>query len=100
MKIFWTGFKRDLEVEDLPRPLKEHKSSVLGDKLSAVWNKKVKQYYANKKLIEKSGRLNSNSKGKHKKIKKPSLLNALIRVFGARYTLYGIALGFEELVVR
>ncbi|XP_014296340.1 probable multidrug resistance-associated protein lethal(2)03659 [Microplitis demolitor] len=100
LKIFWTGFKRDLEVEDLPRPLKEHKSSVLGDKLSAVWNKKVKQYYANKKLIEKSGRLNSNSKGKHKKIKKPSLLNALIRVFGARYTLYGIALGFEELVVR
>ncbi|XP_057328153.1 probable multidrug resistance-associated protein lethal(2)03659 [Microplitis mediator] len=100
LKIFWKGFKRDLEVEDLFRPLKEHKSSVLGDKLSAAWDKQVKQYNANKKLIEKSDRSNSNSKRKHKKNKKPSLLYALIRVFGVRFALYGIALGIMELVIR
>ena len=31
--IFWKGFKRDLEEEDLFEPLKEHSSGVVGRKL-------------------------------------------------------------------
>ncbi|XP_053594500.1 probable multidrug resistance-associated protein lethal(2)03659 [Microplitis demolitor] len=96
LKIFWKGYKRDLEIEDLFRPLKEHKSSVLGDKLAAAWEKELENYNTD----EESVRLDSDCEVKHKEMKTPSLQKALIKVFGARIALYGVALAIMELVLR
>lgn len=85
-----------MEIEDLFRPLKEHKSSVLGDKLAAAWEKELENYNTD----EESVRLDSDCEVKHKEMKTPSLQKALIKVFGARIALYGVALAIMELVLR
>ncbi|XP_014296337.1 probable multidrug resistance-associated protein lethal(2)03659 [Microplitis demolitor] len=100
LKIFWEGYKRDLEITDLHRPLKEHKSSILGDKLAAAWDTEVQQYNGNVKSKKEPDRSFSTAKVKHKKGKTPSLQRALIKVFGARIALYGVALAIMELVLR
>ncbi|KAF7996675.1 hypothetical protein HCN44_002321 [Aphidius gifuensis] len=48
LRIFWTGYKRDLEVDDLPEALEDHKSNYLGEKLSASWEKQLRQVKNNK----------------------------------------------------
>ncbi|KAH0554301.1 probable multidrug resistance-associated protein lethal(2)03659 [Cotesia glomerata] len=100
LKIFWNGYKRELEIEDLPQPLKEHKSSLLGDNLAAAWDKEVQLYDTNTKPKKEPGKSESNVKVKHKKSKTPSLQRALTKVFGARIALYGVALAIQELVIR
>ncbi|KAH0544125.1 probable multidrug resistance-associated protein lethal(2)03659 [Cotesia glomerata] len=100
LKIFWKGYKRDLEVSDLHRPLKEHKSSILGDKLAAAWDSEVRDYNKNLKSKKEPDISLGDVKAKHKKGKTPSLKRALIKVFGARIALYGVALAIMELVLR
>ncbi|KAG8042341.1 hypothetical protein G9C98_004975 [Cotesia typhae] len=100
LKIFWKGYKRDLEVSDLHRPLKEHKSSILGDKLAAAWDSEVRDYNKNVKSKKEPDISLGGVKAKHKKGKTPSLKRALIKVFGARIALYGVALAIMELVLR
>ncbi|KAH0544123.1 probable multidrug resistance-associated protein lethal(2)03659 [Cotesia glomerata] len=82
LKIFWKGYKRDLEVGDLFRPLNEHKSSLLGDKLAEAWDKEIQNY-------EKT-----NSK------KVPSLRRALFKVFSGQIALYAIPNMIMELGIR
>lgn len=89
-----------MEITDLHRPLKEHKSSILGDKLAAAWDTEVQQYNGNVKSKKEPDRSFSTAKVKHKKGKTPSLQRALIKVFGARIALYGVALAIMELVLR
>lgn len=40
-QIFREGRKRDLDEADLTKPLDEHKSNVLGDKMARLWSKEV-----------------------------------------------------------
>lgn len=74
--LFYKGFYKDLEIEDLFKPLASHKSSVLGDKLEKAWKKELK--------------LNKN----------PSLWRALRAVFGLELLLHGFVFVFIELVLK
>ncbi|KAF7996691.1 hypothetical protein HCN44_002337 [Aphidius gifuensis] len=86
LNTFWVGYKRDLEIDDLTRPLKEHKSSVLGEKISSAWEEEVRRF--NK----------INQKKKHSKAT-PSLNRVLIKVFGVEFALYGVVIVIKELLV-
>lgn len=79
LKIFWTGFKRDLEVEDLPKPLNEHQSNNLGNKISHAWKEELKRAENN----------NNNINGKNKNTT-PNLMKVLFRIFGVQFFSYGI----------
>ncbi|KAK0158239.1 hypothetical protein PV328_009270 [Microctonus aethiopoides] len=95
LKTFLLGYKRDLEVDDLSRPLKEHKSSIIGAKLSTAWENELERFN------KKHGSSNkSENFGYYKKRETPSLRRALIKVFGARIALYGIALAIMEILLR
>ncbi|XP_060072940.1 ATP-binding cassette sub-family C member 4-like isoform X1 [Ylistrum balloti] len=72
---FTTGYKRRLEVEDLFNVVKQDSSEELGNKLEREWEKELKKQ-------ETGG--------------KPSLLRALIRMFGFQYMLLGIIVFIEE----
>ncbi|XP_044019436.1 ATP-binding cassette sub-family C member 4-like [Aphidius gifuensis] len=41
--IFLTGYKRDLQIDDLPEISKEYKSNYLGNKLSSSWRNELKR---------------------------------------------------------
>ncbi|XP_055375264.1 probable multidrug resistance-associated protein lethal(2)03659 [Condylostylus longicornis] len=72
LPIFWKGRKKDLDEKDLYKALDEHKSEILGDKLSKAWEKQLDEQI-------KSG-------------KKPSLLKACLNVFGLKLMALGIVL--------
>lgn len=104
LKIFWVGYRRELEIEDLTRPLDEHKSSLLGDKISAAWEAELQRV----KKLESSSFANKEpsqhgEKTEGEKISKkhqPSLTRVLVKVFGFKTMLYGIALAFVEIIPR
>ncbi|KAH8352145.1 hypothetical protein KR084_002249, partial [Drosophila pseudotakahashii] len=73
MPIFRKGSKNPLDEKDLYRPLKEHKSDNLGDKLCASWDRE------------------KNAEGK------PSLLRALLRVFGWQIAFPGLLIFLVEM---
>ncbi|XP_067014167.2 probable multidrug resistance-associated protein lethal(2)03659 [Anabrus simplex] len=77
---FWKGYKRDLEVEDMYAPLKEHRSDYLGDKFEKYWNQELRQ------SVEKR--------------KKPSLTRVIVRCFGLKLAFYGLILACMELFLR
>ncbi|KAH8377694.1 hypothetical protein KR093_006671 [Drosophila rubida] len=81
MPTFFKGRNKMLETEDLYKALKEHKSETLGDKLCVAWDRELLKQHQN-----------SN--------KKPSLLRALIRVFGCYFGLLGMVLFLLELGLR
>ncbi|KAI4497436.1 hypothetical protein M0802_007447 [Mischocyttarus mexicanus] len=97
LRTFWLGYRRDLEVSDLYKPLKEHTSSLLGDKLSALWETECQKINEINKARKKNGRekLDNDSN-----LKEPSLLKVLIKCFGARIMFYGIILVIMEIVLR
>lgn len=74
------GYRKDLEMEDLTQILSEHKSSYLGDRIEAVWNKEVKMATKNKRS--------------------PSLRRVLWKLFGFTYVLYAIILLIVELGIK
>lgn len=80
LPLFRVGYSRDLTIEDLPAPLKEHTSSTLGDKLEKAWDREV-------------------SKARSRK-KEPSLVSVIIEVFGCKVLLYGTVIFFYEIVLR
>lgn len=81
-------------MSDLYRPLKEHKSSYLGTKISKTWQKEYKAYEKQKLLNEKKGKYNQ------KKLKEPSLLKVLFKCFGFQLLIYGIFLAVADIVLR
>ncbi|XP_054272885.1 probable multidrug resistance-associated protein lethal(2)03659 [Macrosteles quadrilineatus] len=78
--LFREGNKRDLEVEDLYVPLKEHTSNVLGDRIEKKWREECKRAAIKKR--------------------EPSLLRVLLRIFGPKLMAYGLVLAIVENVCR
>ncbi|KNC31638.1 putative multidrug resistance-associated protein lethal(2)03659 [Lucilia cuprina] len=80
MPTFFKGRKKILDESDLYKALKEHKSDFLGHKLSVAWEEEC-----NKKQM------------KHKE---PSLLKAVLKVFGLRFATLGLVLFILEIGLR
>lgn len=78
--IYRLGRKHDYDTSDLYKPLKSHKSEILGDKLCKAWEEELLK----KKLTGK----------------KPSLLRATLRVFGWEFILLGLFLFSLEFFLR
>ncbi|EDW63702.2 probable multidrug resistance-associated protein lethal(2)03659 [Drosophila virilis] len=81
MPTFLKGRKKTLETEDLFKALKEHKSETLGNDLCAAWERELQKKQLNAK-------------------KEPSLLCALVRVFGLHFGMLGLVLFLLELGLR
>ncbi|KAL2743664.1 putative multidrug resistance-associated protein lethal(2)03659 isoform X1 [Vespula maculifrons] len=96
LRTFWIGYHRDLEVSDLYKPLKEHTSSILGEKLATLWEAECQRINEKKnKAVKSDEKLDDESN-----LKEPSLLKVLIKCFGARIMVYGIILVIMEIVLR
>ncbi|VVC32376.1 ABC transporter type 1, transmembrane domain,ABC transporter-like,P-loop containing nucleoside triphosphate [Cinara cedri] len=80
LDLFKIGKQRDLEEKDLYKTLEEHLSSPLGNELENKWNTEL--------AIACKKKRNS------------SLLRVLIRMFGAKYLMYGIILATDEIVLK
>lgn len=78
--VFFKGRKRELVQDDLYQALESHKSNVLGDKLSNAWTNELRK-------CEENG-------------KKPSLLKAILNVFGWQIMLLGLILACLEFFLR
>ncbi|TDG43887.1 hypothetical protein AWZ03_009693 [Drosophila navojoa] len=76
MPTFLKGRKKVLETEDLFKALKEHKSETLGNELCDAWERELQ------------------------KKQEPSLLRALLRVFGLHFGMLGLVLFMLELGLR
>ncbi|CAL7941040.1 unnamed protein product [Xylocopa violacea] len=99
LPTFWIGCRRDLEVTDLYKPLKEHTSSYLGTKITRIWQKEYETYEKQKRLNDENESTDKKYHGK-KKLKQPSLIRVLIKCFGAQIMLYGIILAVLEITLR
>ncbi|KAH8258985.1 hypothetical protein KR038_000986, partial [Drosophila bunnanda] len=73
MPIFIKGVKNTLDSKDLYKTMKEHKSEYLGNKLYSSWERE----------LERSGG-------------NPSLMRALLRVFGWQFGFFGLVLFLAE----
>ncbi|XP_055612034.1 probable multidrug resistance-associated protein lethal(2)03659 [Uranotaenia lowii] len=80
LPIFYKGSKKELGPEDLYQPLKDHKSSSLGNKLCQAWEDEIST--------------------KRAKGKEPSLFRAGTRVFGWNIALLGLILLVLELAFK
>ncbi|XP_012058527.1 PREDICTED: LOW QUALITY PROTEIN: probable multidrug resistance-associated protein lethal(2)03659 [Atta cephalotes] len=92
LRIFWVGYRRDLEVTDLYTPLKEHTSGILGVKIAKAWEEECEAYQRRLEQIAKSG--------SQKKVKEPSLMRVLIKCFGFQTLLYGIFMAVMDILLR
>lgn len=78
--IFRLGRRRDLEEFDLTKPLDEHKSSLLGDRIARAWMKEVEK-------CEKKGSI-------------PSVQKVIFKCFICEILIFAVVLGTMELVIR
>lgn len=74
------GRRRDLEEFDLTKPLDEHKSSLLGDRISRFWMNEVER---------------SSKKGKP-----PSIEKVIFKCFISDILIYAFILLVMELLIR
>lgn len=74
------GHKRTLEMDDLYEPLRDHRSSELGEKMSQAWEHQIEQ-------CKETGR-------------RPSLLRAALSVFGWKIAGLGLMLCCIELIFK
>ncbi|KAL3283217.1 hypothetical protein HHI36_006366, partial [Cryptolaemus montrouzieri] len=74
--IFYKGLRSQLNEDDLYETLKEHESTILGNRLEEAWQEE-QEYYKN-----------------------PSLWRALWKVFGNELLGYGIILFFYEVLLK
>ncbi|XP_020296897.1 multidrug resistance-associated protein 4-like isoform X1 [Pseudomyrmex gracilis] len=80
INLFKTGYRKNLEIEDLYDPLKTDRSNVLGDRLEKHWKVELE-----------------NSK---KRKRKPSLLITIFLTFLKEYSILGIIQVLNEFVIR
>ncbi|XP_012274748.1 probable multidrug resistance-associated protein lethal(2)03659 [Orussus abietinus] len=98
LRTFWLGYQRDLEVTDLYSPLKEHTSSILGEKISSAWQDECKRISKYQK--QRAKRKDGKGEDKDEKGPEPSLMRVLIKCFGTPVMFYGIALAIMEILLR
>lgn len=96
---FIVGYKRDLEISDLFNPLKDHKSSLLGDKISKIWNQELE------KLEKKESKRRENAGNRSEenfstKPVEPSLTKIIVKCFGGKMLQYALGLGITEMCFR
>ncbi|XP_008214580.1 probable multidrug resistance-associated protein lethal(2)03659 isoform X1 [Nasonia vitripennis] len=92
LRLFWVGYRRDLDIQDLYEPLKEHTSNRLGEKIARLWEQECQRVKKKQETKAKNG--------KNDKKLEPSLLRVLLRCFGFKLMLYGVLLAFMEIVLR
>uniref|UniRef100_W4VRR2 Putative abc transporter c family member n=1 Tax=Corethrella appendiculata TaxID=1370023 RepID=W4VRR2_9DIPT len=80
LPIFFKGYRKDLDLEDLYQSLDEHKSGILGNKLAISWKHELK--------IKKAEQ------------KEPNLLKAVLNVFGWSIMMLGIILLSLEIFLK
>lgn len=101
LRTFWLGYKRDLEVSDLYKPLKEHTSGVLGEKITSIWQAEFKRLNkTDLSDVQNNDYRKDKGAEKETKFKEPSLLRVLIKCFGAKVMMYGVLLAVMEIVLR
>lgn len=93
------GYQKELEINDLCRPLKEHTSSILGAKIQKEWEQECEAYEKRKLLVDKKEN-NNREYNLRRKVKEPSLTKVLIKCFGPRLLVYGLILAVMEIVLR
>ncbi|CAD1479365.1 unnamed protein product, partial [Heterotrigona itama] len=98
LPTFWNGYRKDLEVTDLYKPLKEHTSSSLGTKISRIWQKECKA--CEQKLSNEGKDSDDRKHAGKKKLKQPSLVKVLMKCFGVQLILYGVFLAVSDIVFR
>ncbi|XP_074035480.1 probable multidrug resistance-associated protein lethal(2)03659 isoform X2 [Leptinotarsa decemlineata] len=81
LPIFRKGMRKTLDVDDIYNPLKQDRSTLLGDKLERNWNEQ----------IEKTKK---NGKGS------PSLLKVIFQTFWLEIAQLGLMIGFGDIVIR
>lgn len=81
------GYRKSLEIEDLHETLTKDESQLLGDQLEREWVREVE-----------AARLAQPEKGGGQR--RPSLLRALLRLFGPYYAFLGLFTFLEECVLR
>ncbi|KAI4502295.1 hypothetical protein M0802_002207 [Mischocyttarus mexicanus] len=80
LNLFKIGYKKVLEIDDLYDPLKEDRSTVLGDRLEKRWNIELE-----------------NSK---KRKRSPYFLRAILRTFLMEYFVLGLLQILNEFIIR
>ncbi|XP_011185639.2 probable multidrug resistance-associated protein lethal(2)03659 [Zeugodacus cucurbitae] len=80
MPVFFKGRKKTLDERDLFRALNSHRSATLGTEMGEAWEAEIDK--------------------KRQKHKEPSLLSAVLHVFGARYAGLGFILFLLEIGLR
>lgn len=80
LKVFRKGFRDELTENDLYEPLKEHKSTVLGDVLETAWEDE----------IQKAKKINRT----------PRLHRVIFKVFGGKFMLFGLLHAFLEIGIK
>lgn len=78
--VFRAARRPEFDTNELYKPLKNHKSDLLGDKLCKAWEDEV--------IAKKA------------KNQKPSLLRVTLRVFGMEFMVLGLALFALEFFLR
>ncbi|XP_046392391.1 ATP-binding cassette subfamily C member 4-like isoform X2 [Ischnura elegans] len=78
--VFWKGYKKVFEMEDMYEPLDEHKSQSLGDKLEKNWDEEVRKKTARNKI--------------------PSFFKVLSKTFQWEFWMYGIIFGILDSLTR
>ncbi|XP_076634046.1 putative multidrug resistance-associated protein lethal(2)03659 [Colletes latitarsis] len=99
LRTFWVGYRKELEIEDLCRPLKEHTSSILGNKITKAWEKEY-EAYEKRKLLSEEKENGSKKYNVKKKLREPSLTKVLMKCFGPRLLVYGLILAVMEILLR
>ncbi|ODN02104.1 Multidrug resistance-associated protein 4 [Orchesella cincta] len=89
--LFRKGYRKDLALTDIYRVIPEDETRKLADRLEAAWFEQIAQ------TESKSSKKNANPKAK---LRKPSLIKALVKVFGPRNSLLGLCALFEECVIK
>lgn len=91
--LFFKGYQKDLTIPDIYRTIPDDETKVLGDRLEAAWLEEVAQaedINNNQDSLSKAG----------DDVKKPSIINALYKIFGPTMAAYGGFALFEECFLK
>lgn len=100
------GYQKDLEIHDIYRVLPEDETRKLADRMEAAWFEQVtitekKNERRKREEGGRNGGTGSFGGGDEDKSKhKPSLVKALMKVFGPTMAIYGVFAYVEEAIIK